>query len=365
MGTTTGVQAADLLEKGLTGGATADYARSPTASSRRRSAGRSSTTSGWSPPRRRVSGRAHDGRPTTCTRWSTRTACRPPIRSTRRHRPGQGPALTASCAPRTAPRRRRDLRRLRGQHDPALLPAVRAGHRRRPATAAADGPDHRRPPERGGRRLGVVLGRLVERQRRRRRARAGRTAPATPALATDPETRRRRARTGRTARTSCSSTTISRSTTSRPSRPGTPARAAHLRDEAEFEAQAAASRQQCRLKPVSFIKPVGAENEHPGYASETRGTDHLVDLLSRSRTAAAPRTRWSSSPTTSSAASGTTSRRPARATTPGVHDNMGPSTRIPALVLAPGLRDDFVVDHVAARHDVDHGDDRARSACRR
>jgi phospholipase C len=32
--------------------------------------------------------------------------------------------------------------------------------------------------------------------------------------------------------------------------------------------------------------------------------------------------------------------------TPGVHDNMGPGTRIPALVIAPGLRGDFVVDHV-------------------
>ena len=32
--------------------------------------------------------------------------------------------------------------------------------------------------------------------------------------------------------------------------------------------------------------------------------------------------------------------------TPGVHDNMGPGTRIPALVIAPRLRGDFVVDHV-------------------
>ena len=37
---------------------------------------------------------------------------------------------------------------------------------------------------------------------------------------------------------------------------------------------------------------------------------------------------------------------PGQGGTPGVHDNMGPSTRIPALVIAPGLRDDFVVDHV-------------------
>jgi phospholipase C len=34
----------------------------------------------------------------------------------------------------------------------------------------------------------------------------------------------------------------------------------------------------------------------------------------------------------------------------GPHDEWGPSTRIPALVLAPGLRDDFVVDSTS--HDT-------------
>jgi len=57
--------------------------------------------------------------------------------------------------------------------------------------------------------------------------------------------------------------------------PGTAARKAHLRDEAEF-IQAAKNG---TLKPVSFIKPVGEENEHPGYTSETEGSQHLVDLI--------------------------------------------------------------------------------------
>ena len=30
----------------------------------------------------------------------------------------------------------------------------------------------------------------------------------------------------------------------------------------------------CKLKPVSFVKPIGEENEHPGYTSEPRGSDH-------------------------------------------------------------------------------------------
>lgn len=57
--------------------------------------------------------------------------------------------------------------------------------------------------------------------------------------------------------------------------PGKAARAAHLRDEVEFIAAA----KQGKLKPVSFVKPIGSENEHPGYASEADGSDHLVDLI--------------------------------------------------------------------------------------
>ena len=49
----------------------------------------------------------------------------------------------------------------------------------------------------------------------------------------------------------------------------------HLRDEAEFIQAAHAG----HLKGVSFIKPVGEENEHPGYTGETQGSSHLVDLI--------------------------------------------------------------------------------------
>ena len=56
-------------------------------------------------------------------------------------------------------------------------------------------------------------------------------------------------------------------------------RTAHLRDEVEFQDLAASSAKECMLKPVSFVKPFGTENEHPGYASEPDGSDHLVDLI--------------------------------------------------------------------------------------
>jgi acid phosphatase len=57
--------------------------------------------------------------------------------------------------------------------------------------------------------------------------------------------------------------------------PGTQARANHLLDEALFIQSA----QNGTLKPVSFVKPLGEENEHPGYASEPAGSSHLVDLI--------------------------------------------------------------------------------------
>jgi acid phosphatase len=56
--------------------------------------------------------------------------------------------------------------------------------------------------------------------------------------------------------------------------PGMPGRT-HLRDETEFVAAAQAG----RLPAVSFVKPIGEENEHPGYASTDNGDSHLVDLL--------------------------------------------------------------------------------------
>jgi phospholipase C len=56
--------------------------------------------------------------------------------------------------------------------------------------------------------------------------------------------------------------------------PGQPGRS-HLQDEKNFISSA----KNGTLPTVSFVKPYGAENEHPGYASESTGSDHLVDLL--------------------------------------------------------------------------------------
>ena len=122
-------------------------------------------------------------------------------------------------------------------------------------------------------------------------------------------------------------------------------RAAHLRDEQEFIQDAQSSTSHCNLKPVSFVKPIGEENEHPGYASEPDGSDHLVDLLQAIENSKCKENtlvlvtydefggQWDHVPP------------PGQGNDNGPHDQWGPGTRIPALVLGPHLKGPFVVDH--------------------
>ena len=133
--------------------------------------------------------------------------------------------------------------------------------------------------------------------------------------------------------------------------PGTEARREHLRDEQEFIAQTGASAKHCRLKPVSFVKPIGAENEHPGYASEHTGSDHLVDLLRGIQGSDCVRDTMVVVTYDEFGGQWDHVSPPGQGTAmPGPHDDMGPSTRIPALVLAPGIRPGFSIDH--ASHDT-------------
>ena len=104
----------------------------------------------------------------------------------------------------------------------------------------------------------------------------------------------------------------------------------HLQDEQDF-LWAAANGQ---LPQVSFVKPVGSDNEHPGYASEPNGSDHLLDLIQAVMTGPqAGNTlivvtydeyggQWDHVP-------------PPSASNPvAAHDAFGPGTRIPALLIA-------------------------------
>ena len=50
---------------------------------------------------------------------------------------------------------------------------------------------------------------------------------------------------------------------------------AHLQDERNFFADVAAD----KLPPVSFVKPIGKNNEHPGYTDVATGQQHVADLV--------------------------------------------------------------------------------------
>jgi acid phosphatase len=111
---------------------------------------------------------------------------------------------------------------------------------------------------------------------------------------------------------------------------GKPGRA-HLRDETEFFSAARGG----RLPTVSFVKPYGAENEHPGYASEPNGSDHLVELIKAVQRG--PQARHTLIVVTYDEFGGQWDHvtPPGQgSSTPGVHDAFGPGTRIPALLIS-------------------------------
>jgi acid phosphatase len=122
-------------------------------------------------------------------------------------------------------------------------------------------------------------------------------------------------------------------------------RQAHLKDETEFNTVLQDSAKSCGLNSVSFVKPIGLENEHPGYTSETAGSSHLVELLKQIEGSACAKDtmvvvtydefggQWDHVPP------------PGQGGTPGPHDLWGPGTRIPTLVVSPFLRGNFAVDH--------------------
>jgi acid phosphatase len=110
--------------------------------------------------------------------------------------------------------------------------------------------------------------------------------------------------------------------------PGQPDRA-HLQDEQDFLAAVQAG----ALPSVSFVKPLGLDNEHPGYTSEPRGSDHLVDLIQAIETG--PQAGNTLIVVTYDEFGGQWDHVPPPGLgTTGVHDEYGPGTRVPALLIA-------------------------------
>jgi len=114
--------------------------------------------------------------------------------------------------------------------------------------------------------------------------------------------------------------------------PGQPGRS-HLRDEKRFFAAARGG----FLPTVSFVKPYGAENEHPGYASESKGSDHLVKLLKAITNG--PEAKSTLVVVTYDEFGGQWDH-----VSPPKVDKWGPGTRIPALVLSRSMKHSGV-DH--------------------
>ncbi|MGZ4592582.1 MAG: alkaline phosphatase family protein [Actinomycetes bacterium] len=114
--------------------------------------------------------------------------------------------------------------------------------------------------------------------------------------------------------------------------PGTVGRAKHLKDEKDFLYQARTG----HLPKVSFVKPLGEENEHPGYASEPNGSDHLVDLIKAIQKG--PQGKNTLIVVTYDEFGGQWDHvAPPGQGRGGAHDQFGPGTRIPAIVIGKPL----------------------------
>jgi len=128
--------------------------------------------------------------------------------------------------------------------------------------------------------------------------------------------------------------------------PGTDGRRTHLRDEKEiFEAARTG-----HLPAISFVKPLGSENEHPGYASEENGESHLVDLVKA--IVEGPNAADTLIIVTYDEYGGSWDHVPPPPygeNANGAHDQWGPGTRVPAMLIAKSFERSGV-DHVA--HDT-------------
>jgi phospholipase C len=116
---------------------------------------------------------------------------------------------------------------------------------------------------------------------------------------------------------------------------GTAAKAEHLKDEADFIAAAQAG----TLPSVSFVKPLGINNEHPGYADVQTGENHTIDLINDVLNG--PDGKNSVIIITYDENGGFWDH-----VAPPLVDKWGPGTRVPAIVVSPFAKKGFV-DHTS------------------
>ena len=114
---------------------------------------------------------------------------------------------------------------------------------------------------------------------------------------------------------------------------GTPAKAEHLQDELNFYEDVGSG----GLPAVSFIKPLGPDNEHPGYTYLTSGQQHVADLVSAVQNSQ----YWADT-----AIIVTYDEHGGRwdHVAPPQVDRWGPGSRVPAIIISPFAKRGFV-DH--------------------
>jgi len=114
---------------------------------------------------------------------------------------------------------------------------------------------------------------------------------------------------------------------------GTAAKKEHLKDEKDFLDAVSKG----TMPAVSFIKPLGPDNEHPGYAALARGQQHVADLVRRIRASGA----WNDTVIVI-----TYDEHGGRwdHVAPPVVDRWGPGSRVPAIIVSPLARKGYV-DH--------------------
>jgi phospholipase C len=113
----------------------------------------------------------------------------------------------------------------------------------------------------------------------------------------------------------------------------TSARARHLKDEIDFFFDLKSH----KLPAVSFIKPLGPDNEHPGYASLLRGQEHVAQLVDAVRHS--PYWRHALIIITYDENGGRWDH-----VAPPVIDRWGPGTRVTAIIISPYAKKGYV-DH--------------------
>ncbi|MBA2686000.1 MAG: acid phosphatase [Gemmatimonadaceae bacterium] len=112
---------------------------------------------------------------------------------------------------------------------------------------------------------------------------------------------------------------------------GTQAKADHLKDETDFIAAATAG----TLPAVSFVKPLGVNNEHPGYADIITGENHTIDLINAVRNG--PNWKDAVIIVTYDENGGFWDH-----VAPPTIDRWGPGSRTPAIIISPFAKKGFV-----------------------